>query len=103
MNDYKKNKKIYLQSRKSNKTILLFKADWCIFCKKFDHTWKELQSSNKLKDVVFKTYDSEKEKQYFTKYNIESFPTIIFKNNNTLQKYEGDRNVKDLTHFILSS
>ena len=100
MNDYKTNKKIYLK----NKTkVMLFKADWCIYCKKFEDTWKELQHSKKLKNITFTTYDSDKQQKIFSKYHIESFPTILLQKNNVIQKYEGDRNIQDLTSFILSS
>lgn len=102
MEQYQYNKKNYLKNKKTE--VMLFKADWCIYCKQFKNTWNELQHSKKInKDVIFKTYDSDKQKKIFNEYNIESFPTILLKKNNEIKKYQGDRNINDLIKFILSS
>jgi len=100
MEEYNYQKKIY--NKKKNK-IILFKADWCIYCKQFENTWKKLQNLKKIKNVKFITYDEQKNNDKFKKYNIESFPTILLQKNNIITKYEGNRNINDLTTFILSS
>lgn len=97
---YKKYKNIY---KKSKKKVLLFKADWCGHCKKFENTWFELKKSKELKDIIFEAYDEKKDEKKFNSYRIESFPTILLQKKDVIKKYEGDRNIQDLTSFILYS
>lgn len=106
---YQKQKNLYKNSKKNKKKILLFKANWCIHCKQFESTWNELkQFHEKIEpNIKFKMYDVDnpKDKKYFDKYHIESFPTILLlkNNNNSVEKYTGDRTIKNLKNFILSS
>lgn len=96
MNKYNKYKQLYLE--KNKKTLILFKANWCRYCIEFLNTWNDLKKE--IKNINFITYDSEKDMRLFEKYNIQSFPTIILKNDKRLIKFDGIRNKKNLIHFL---
>jgi thiol-disulfide isomerase/thioredoxin len=107
---YLKYKAKYLKLNNSNKlnmqgggndmnTLFLFKADWCPHCRNFLPTWDKLKSqlSNKVNFVI---YDSEKDKDAMKKFNIEGFPTIIYKVGDKAIEYVGPRDEASLKEFI---
>ena len=84
---------------KKNKTVYLFKAEWCPHCIGFKPTWENL--SKKIgKEVKFVTYDSEENKQDIKDFKVSGFPTIILKVNNKAIEYVGPRDELSLTEFI---
>jgi thiol-disulfide isomerase/thioredoxin len=106
---YKKYKNKYLQAKMksmsggalSENELMLFKAEWCGHCKNFLPTWEKISNDSNLK-INFKTFDSEKNKNDIEKYNIEGFPTIIYKVGNKLIEYNGSRDEASIKEFILS-
>lgn len=104
---YLKYKQKYLQLKNEQKggafpnELMLFKADWCGHCTDFKNTWDELKKENKDK-LGFIKYDIDQtlEKKYFTKYKVESFPTLILKKNNETIEYKNKMNKESILQFI---
>ena len=104
---YKKYKNKYLQlnslmmtgGNSNQNELMLFKADWCGHCKSFLPVWEKISKDNNL-NISFKTFDSDKNKSDINKYNIQGFPTIIYKVNDQLIEYNGSRDEKSIIDFI---
>lgn len=89
--------------------MMLFKAEWCGYCKKFKPDWaklkREVEKDEHLgKRVRFREFDADRQedKEYLAKYSVKSFPTLVFKDKNgNITKYESDeRSVEKLVNFI---
>jgi|SaaInlStandDraft_5_1057022.scaffolds.fasta_scaffold05307_4 thioredoxin-like negative regulator of GroEL len=90
------------ENKNENKDIeiLLFKADWCGHCKNFKSTWDKLKSQyeNKYK---FIEYDADKNNNELVKFNVNSFPTIKFKQGDRITEYQGSRDHASLNETII--
>lgn len=106
---YLKYKNKYLQKKhemlggaeSSRNELMLFKAEWCGHCKSFLPTWEKISNDSNL-NINFKIFDSEKNKKEINEYNIEGFPTIMYKVNDKLIEYNGSRDVESIKKFISS-
>jgi thioredoxin 1 len=81
-----------------DKTLTLFKAEWCGHCKSFKETWNKLKKDND--NVKFVTYDSEVNKNEIKKYGIQGFPTLILLVDDKSIEYVGPRNKEAIEEFI---
>ena len=81
-----------------NKTLTLFKAEWCGHCKSFKKTWNELKNDNS--NIKFVTYDSDENKSEIEKYGIQGFPTLILLVDDKSIEYVGPRNKEAIEEFI---
>lgn len=104
---YLKYKSKYLQLKASlkemhggnDKTLYLFKAEWCGHCVNFKPVWNELQKTEKIN---FVTYDADTHKDEIKNFKIEGYPTLILKKGNEAVEYSGGRTVEDIKDFIKS-
>jgi thiol-disulfide isomerase/thioredoxin len=83
----------------TDKTLYLFKAEWCGHCVNFKPVWNELQKTEKIN---FVTYDADTHKDEIKNFKIEGFPTLILKKGNEAIEYSGGRDVNSLKDFIKS-
>lgn len=81
-----------------DKTLTLIKAKWCGHCKAFKPIWEELPS--KIKNVNFKTLDSNTNKEEIEKYDISGYPSLVLENGDKKIKYEGKRDVESIKKFV---
>ena len=79
--------------------VMLFKADWCGHCKDFKPTWEQLESQYSKK-FNFITYDSAENKDKVDEMKVKGFPTIIFKDGDTIQPYNGPREFEALQGIL---
>jgi thiol-disulfide isomerase/thioredoxin len=84
-----------------DKTIALFKASWCKYCKLLAPTWTAFEAAAKTAGIPTRVYDVDApaDKPAFTQYGVTSFPTILALATGSgakLQTYEGKRTVGDL-------
>ena len=80
-------------------SLILYKANWCIHCKKFKPVWKELKQ--KYSNISFKEYDADLHKNKMTQENITGYPTIHFINNSGNKiEYNGQRDIQNITNFL---
>jgi thiol-disulfide isomerase/thioredoxin len=81
--------------------LYLFKASWCGHCKAFMNTWETLNNDKELKEKIdFVMYDSDKDKNQMKKFNIQGYPTLLFKNDKNLIEFDGNRTFNDIKNFI---
>lgn len=85
-----------------NKELVFFSMEGCGYCEKFKPTWELLLNNYgdndfiELKEVVL-----DKNQELVDRYNVKSFPTILYlKNGNKEKEYKGDRSYEDLVKFI---
>lgn len=92
----------------SKKSMVLFHADWCGYCKKFMPTWDSLSSKwNENQDAVqFVKVDcgnpkeNPSHREIMDKYNIKGYPTIyVFEGGNGTE-YTNGREVSDIESFL---
>ena len=80
--------------------MILFKPEWCGACKMYEESWNQLQSLMKKSNIKFTSIDCEQNREIANKYNIEYYPTLIFKNGNKIEKYEGSRRPIDVKNYL---
>jgi len=75
------------------KSLTLYWAEWCPHCHDLIPIWKKLGSDYKGIRI-----EAIEEKQ--SKFKVNSYPTIIFRDGNNMEKYEGSRTKVALTKFL---
>lgn len=85
--------------------IMLFYAIWCPHCERYLDSGKWDDLSKRFSDkyeVEFLKYDYDKNKVLGDKYNINSFPSIIYEDKDgKVYKFDGDRSSdSDVEAFI---
>ena len=84
-----------------NVTLMLFKAEWCGYCKQFLPIWNTIQKEAEYKNLVtFKTYDSENDKQLVNDNNVEGFPTLLIKTENNTREYKGQKDMEGMIELL---
>ena len=85
--------------------LVLFKAEWCGYCKKFKPMFDKLVSENNIDGLQFTVVDADSQKPLVAKHGIESFPTLkLCKNGvNSTQNcipFEAERTLENLKAFL---
>jgi thiol-disulfide isomerase/thioredoxin len=100
-----KNKYITLKNSMKNemrggndKTLNLFKAEWCGHCQQFKGTWDKLKSD--VKGIKFVEYDADKNEDQMEKFGVDSFPTLLLTVGSRKIEYKGSRDIDSLKEFI---
>ena len=78
---------------KSKKSITLYYADWCPHCHNMMPEWNKLGKNHKGIKV-------EKFEENETDFQVDGFPTIIFRDGKKVEKYEGDRSKKAIVSYL---
>ena len=95
--------------KSSEKSIVLFYADWCGHCKKLEPDWDK--TADTVKGRMLKRNVGAKEgecsakvhaenEELMQKYNIKGFPTILIFQNGEAVPYNGPRTVDDLLNQL---
>lgn len=89
--------------------IILYKAEWCGYCKAFKPEWDKLVELVKNKDydiknVTIKTeqHDVDEEGDLFSQRGIKSYPTIHIVVDGKVFPYELERTAKTILEFVKS-
>jgi thiol-disulfide isomerase/thioredoxin len=85
--------------------FVMFKADWCGFCKKAAPKWEEVSSELDGKkvsryNVKFVLLDESANKDDFAKYGIKAFPTFMLITKDSKKPYEGELEVAAVKSFL---
>ena len=83
----------------SKQEIVLFKAEWCGHCNNFKPIWKQLKNEFNKK-FNFITYDHGTDLEMIKKMNIQGYPTIMFKNGEDYEPYNGSRQYNELKSIL---
>ena len=82
----------------SNDWLIKFYAPWCSQCRPLKPVFEELAS--KVSHAGIGEMDATKNKLTATKYNITSFPTILYKQDGNVGKYDGARTLEGISFFL---
>ena len=77
----------------------MFKAEWCPHCTNFLPQWDQLKSEHSNK-YNFVTFDSEKDKEEISSFEIQGYPTIMVKKGKEVTEYVGPNNYESVLRFI---
>jgi thiol-disulfide isomerase/thioredoxin len=90
------------QSGGGNKIdVILFKATWCGHCTQFLPVWNTLQKNFNNK-FNFITFDSDENKNEMKQWDINGFPTILFRKDNKGLQYDGPRDYESMNEALTS-
>lgn len=78
--------------------VMLFKAEWCGHCKSFKPIWDIV--TKQYDNLDFVVYDSDKNVDDITKYNVSGFPTIIVEKDGNTFEYNEERNADSFNNFL---
>jgi len=78
---------------KPQKSLTLYYADWCPHCHDMMPEWNKLKS--KYKDVKI-----EKLEQKQTNVKVDGYPTIIFRDGNKMEVYDGERSKTAIVNYL---
>lgn len=84
-------------------TFVKFYAPWCGHCKKLAPAWEEL--GNAFKDdasVTIAKSDCTVQKDLCSKHGVRGYPTLLAFVNGVTTKFEGGRDIKELSEFVKS-
>ena len=84
--------------KKNNKKVLYFFMEGCKYCKIFEKTWEKLQDN--IKNVKFMKINGPENTRMSSKYNINSYPTIVLVSNKSHETFEEKRTYSNLKKFI---
>jgi hypothetical protein len=75
-----------------SKSLTLYYADWCHFCTKLMPTWQKLRVPGIDIRMV--------EEQDNDEFDVEGYPTIIYRSGNQIEKYVGPRTKSGIEKFL---
>ena len=91
-----------------DKSLIIFKAEWCGHCKTAESEFKKLKSASPitLKDgskATVKVLDADADKAEIAPYKVKGFPTILIANGGTTTEYPGPRESTEVIKFLNSN
>jgi thioredoxin-related protein len=93
-------------AKKENKSIILvFGANWCVWCQKFEHdtlTSSRSISAVESHDAIIVKINVDKNQSTAVKYGVKSIPCIILvdKNENEIKRKVGYMNIRDFISWL---
>eukprot|EP00929_Paragymnodinium_shiwhaense_P088065 TRINITY_DN48275_c0_g1_i1.p1 TRINITY_DN48275_c0_g1~~TRINITY_DN48275_c0_g1_i1.p1 ORF type:complete len:186 (+),score=24.22 TRINITY_DN48275_c0_g1_i1:1-558(+) len=86
--------------------FIAFSVPWCGYCRKLKPKWDKLVLENEGNEkVLVATVDCDKKpskKQLCKRYDVSSYPTLLYGTADDLWEYEGDRDHKSLAAMVES-
>tara|TARA_B100001094_G_scaffold212242_1_gene206203 strand:+ start:728 stop:2875 length:2148 start_codon:yes stop_codon:yes gene_type:complete len=90
------------RTKKKEHTLHYFSTDWCGYCKSFNPQWNSLVEKLKNKKITLNKIIINDENQHLlTKFNIQSYPTLLLEKNNKKIFYNNDdRSIDKIISFL---
>ena len=76
-----------------------FYAPWCGFCKRLKPTWSQLATELKSLDINVAKVNVDVEEDLANVFEIQYLPTVVMIRENKVYKFEGSKELKELTDF----
>merc|ERR1719373_106610 len=92
----------FTEEEDSGDWFIKFYAPWCGHCKKLAPTWEEVATELKGKVNVAKI-DVTTNKALGDRFDIKSFPTLLYFKDGKMQQYEGQRDKDALCEFTATA
>jgi hypothetical protein len=77
---------------KSGKSLTLYYADWCPHCKPLIPMFKKL----KVSGVQIRMLEQAENREF----KVQGYPTIVYRNGNSMEMYNGPRTKSDIINFL---
>lgn len=92
---------------KSNKEVMIVKAEWCGHCKKAKPDFERLVSASPIRlsdgsEVTVRMLDEGKDKSEVQGLGVRGFPTILYVSNGQKTEYSGPRTYDGVMGFLQS-
>ena len=93
---------------KSNKEVVIVKADWCGHCKKAKPEFQRLVGASPIRlsdgsEVVVRMLDEKGNRDEVQGLGVRGFPTILYISNGQKTEYSGPRTYDGVMGFLQSS
>ena len=84
------------------KKIVFVYADWCGHCTRFKPEWSKVEQECKSRNITTTALnvDDEQNSEFISKYEVNSFPTLLVFKGSQFTKYEGDRTSDQIVNFV---
>ena len=84
-------------------SMILVKANWCGYCKKFLPVWNTIQNYEKYKNLVnYVTLDADDNPEEIKKYKVEGYPTILINSDGKIHEYKGNKEIEGMIELLES-
>jgi hypothetical protein len=77
---------------RGGKSLTLYYADWCQFCKKFLPIWKKLR----VPGIKFRMVEEKQNNEL----QVDGYPTIVYRDGSRMEKYTGPRTKSGIEKFL---
>jgi hypothetical protein len=85
-----------------NKTFYFVFMQGCKYCKEFNDSGIFEKLKDEFKDIEFQEINGPENPEFCQKYGITSYPTLMILENGKSKIYKGDRNLNDLSKFLIN-
>ena len=107
-NPLNKEIKISDESNSNEISVMLFKTEWCPYCKNAEKEWNKFKKyikniNNSREDnekITTSIIDCDKNDKLANKYNIEGYPTVKMIHKNKIYDFDAKVNYNNLTEFL---
>jgi len=107
-NPLNKEIKIIDESNSDRISIILFKTEWCPYCKNAQKEWKKFENyikniNNSREDnekILSSIIDCDENDELANKYNIQGYPTVKMLHKNKIYDFDAKVNNNNLTEFL---
>ena len=84
----------------NKRSLISFVAPWCGHCKELIPILSEVETELKSIGVATGKVDATEESELARKYNVDSYPTIVYISDNIPVKYKGKRDLKSIVSWV---
>lgn len=81
------------------KKVMLFYADWCGHCKRFEPVWQHLKKEFSANGIEHEEHES-KEEKIMEQFDIQGFPTIKIEEEGVVSEYRGSRDPDSILTYL---
>ena len=80
--------------------LVMFYAQWCAICEKFEVELKKIASGLRKENIFIAKVDAEVEKDLHKRFNIYGYPKVTFFKKGVGMEYNGERTEQDVLNWL---